>query len=119
MPKSENGEGMILLRSRFAQFSGPVVSGHPLVTCKRDFALAAVVTSNRSLQSLFTSDLHRLKQVVSNKFNMSDNNHTHSIADYLAQLLKDRKQLAAFPSVFVHVERLLDEGRNWYQYFLP
>lgn len=42
-----------------------------------------------------------------------DNNNlqtTQSIADYLAQLLKDRKQLAAFPTVFNHVERLLDEG---------
>ncbi|GLV44308.1 held out wings [Carabus blaptoides fortunei] len=37
------------------------------------------------------------------------NNSTQSIADYLAQLLKDRKQLAAFPNVFIHVERLLDE----------
>lgn len=36
---------------------------------------------------------------------------TQSIADYLAQLLKDRKQLAAFPNVFAHVERLLDEGK--------
>ncbi|XP_075146013.1 protein held out wings isoform X2 [Haematobia irritans] len=35
--------------------------------------------------------------------------NTQSIADYLAQLLKDRKQLAAFPNVFNHVERLLDE----------
>ncbi|XP_068155218.1 protein held out wings isoform X7 [Drosophila tropicalis] len=34
---------------------------------------------------------------------------TQSIADYLAQLLKDRKQLAAFPNVFTHVERLLEE----------
>lgn len=45
--------------------------------------------------------------------NACDNNNqqtTQSIADYLAQLLKDRKQLAAFPTVFVHVERLLDEG---------
>ena len=42
----------------------------------------------------------------------TNNNNTHSIADYLAQLLKDRKQLAAFPSVFVHVERLLDEGKQ-------
>lgn len=43
---------------------------------------------------------------------MCDNNvnSTQSIADYLAQLLKDRKQLAAFPNVFIHVERLLDEG---------
>ncbi|XP_037029181.1 protein held out wings isoform X4 [Bradysia coprophila] len=41
-----------------------------------------------------------------------DNNNqqtTQSIADYLAQLLKDRKQLAAFPNVFNHIERLLDE----------
>lgn len=37
---------------------------------------------------------------------------TQSIADYLAQLLKDRKQLAAFPNVFAHVERLLDEGKS-------
>lgn len=47
-----------------------------------------------------------------------DNNNqqtTQSIADYLAQLLKDRKQLAAFPAVFTHVERLLDEG-NFYLY---
>ena len=37
---------------------------------------------------------------------------TQSIADYLAQLLKDRKQLAAFPNVFLHVERLIDEGKE-------
>jgi len=37
------------------------------------------------------------------------NNNTQSIADYLAQLLKDKKQLAAFPNVFIHMERLLDE----------
>ena len=39
------------------------------------------------------------------------NNNTQSIADYLAQLLKDKKQLAAFPNVFLHVERLLDDGK--------
>lgn len=36
--------------------------------------------------------------------------NTQSIADYLAQLLKDRKQVTAFPNVFMHVERLIDEG---------
>ncbi|XP_037081473.1 protein held out wings-like isoform X2 [Pollicipes pollicipes] len=36
-------------------------------------------------------------------------NNTQNIADYLAQLLKDRKQITAFPNVFLHVERLLDE----------
>lgn len=39
----------------------------------------------------------------------NSNNSTQSIADYLAQLLKDKKQLAAFPNVFIHLERLLDE----------
>lgn len=43
---------------------------------------------------------------------MCDVTSTQSIADYLAQLLKDRKQLAAFPNVFIHVERLLDEGES-------
>lgn len=49
------------------------------------------------------------------KMSNCDNNNqqtTQSIADYLAQLLKDRKQLAAFPNVFNHIERLLDEGNN-------
>lgn len=31
-------------------------------------------------------------------------------ADYLAQLLKDKKQLGAFPNVFSHLERLVDDG---------
>lgn len=32
--------------------------------------------------------------------------------DYLAQLIKDKKQLCAFPNVFSHVERLIDEEIN-------
>jgi len=39
----------------------------------------------------------------------TSNNNTQSIADYLAQLLKDKKQLAAFPNVFIHLERILDD----------
>ncbi|GMR52580.1 hypothetical protein PMAYCL1PPCAC_22775 [Pristionchus mayeri] len=38
----------------------------------------------------------------------STNQQTYSI-DYLSQLLKDKKQLAAFPNVFHHLERLADE----------
>jgi len=34
---------------------------------------------------------------------------TRNTADYLAQLLMDKKQLTAFPHVFVHIDRLLDE----------
>ena len=33
--------------------------------------------------------------------------------EYLAQLLKDKKQIQAFPNVFVHLEKLLDEGKFW------
>lgn len=43
---------------------------------------------------------------------MGEANNSHSIADYLAQLLKDKKQIAAFPNVFIHMERLLDEGKS-------
>ena len=34
-------------------------------------------------------------------------------SEYLAQLLNDKKQLHALPNVFVHVEKILDEGRVW------
>jgi len=33
-------------------------------------------------------------------------------ADYLAQLIKDKKQLSALPAVFIHVQRLIDEEIN-------
>lgn len=46
-----------------------------------------------------------------NNNTMNNSSNTQSIADYLAQLLKDKKQLAAFPNVFLHLERLLDDGR--------
>ena len=49
--------------------------------------------------------------------NDNTNSTTQSIADYLSQLLKDRKQLAAFPNVFIHVERLLDEGEFFFHYY--
>jgi hypothetical protein len=39
-----------------------------------------------------------------------NSNNTQSIADYLAQLLKDKKSLSSFPNVFLHMERLLDDG---------
>ena len=34
-------------------------------------------------------------------------------SEYLAQLLNDKKQLQVLPNVFVHVEKILDEGRAW------
>jgi len=37
---------------------------------------------------------------------------TRNTADYLAQLLMDKKQLTAFPHVFLHIDRILDEEIN-------
>jgi protein quaking len=31
--------------------------------------------------------------------------------EYLSQLLKDKRQLAAVPNMFIHIERLLDQGQ--------
>ena len=38
------------------------------------------------------------------------NKEDRNTPEYLAQLLKDKKQIAAFPNVFLHMERLLDDG---------
>lgn len=39
------------------------------------------------------------------------NKEERNTPEYLAQLLKDKKQIQAFPNVFVHLEKLLDEGK--------
>lgn len=42
----------------------------------------------------------------------TENSEEKSGAEYLAQLLKDKKQIQAFPNVFIHLERILDEGEK-------
>lgn len=51
----------------------------------------------------------------------TETNEEKSGAEYLAQLLKDKKQIQAFPNVFIHLERILDDGKgvtvvvvNWF-----
>lgn len=39
------------------------------------------------------------------------NKDERNTPEYLAQLLKDKKQIQALPNVFVHAEKLLDEGK--------
>lgn len=39
-------------------------------------------------------------------------NKTKERCKYLQQLLNDRKQCQSYPSIFQHVERLLDEGKS-------
>ncbi|KAL3882216.1 hypothetical protein ACJMK2_028581 [Sinanodonta woodiana] len=40
------------------------------------------------------------------------NKDERNTPEYLAQLLKDKKQIQAFPNVFIHLEKLLDEEIN-------
>ena len=52
-------------------------------------------------------------------FNMTPDSHKeerNNSPEYLAQLLKDKKQIQAFPNVFIHLERLLDEGKHIYHH---
>ena len=44
-----------------------------------------------------------------------NNKDERSTPEYLSQLLKDKKQLQAFPNVFVHMERLLDDGKYFFK----
>jgi protein quaking len=48
---------------------------------------------------------------MTNPIIQSDLNKPPDSVDYLSQLIKDKKQLAAFPNVFQHIERLLDNGK--------
>ena len=40
-----------------------------------------------------------------------NNKEERNTPQYLAQLLKDKNQVQAFPNVFLTLERLLDEGK--------
>uniref|UniRef100_A0A1I7ZMV3 KH domain-containing protein n=1 Tax=Steinernema glaseri TaxID=37863 RepID=A0A1I7ZMV3_9BILA len=54
-----------------------------------------------------------ITQINNNNPAVANNNtNTTYTIDYLTQLLKDKKQLAAFPNVFHHLERLVDDEIN-------
>ena len=42
------------------------------------------------------------------------NKDDRNTPEYLAQLLKDKKQIQALPNVFIHTEKILDEGKFSY-----
>lgn len=43
---------------------------------------------------------------------IGDNNNERNTTEYLAQLLKDKKQIQALPNFFIHLERILDDGKS-------
>lgn len=75
--------------------------------------MSSFQTPGSTMNSTFNSSLSSLDRgspTLGNQNLNHNNNIVLNTADYLAQLLKDRKQLSAFPNVFHHVERLIDDG---------
>ncbi|OXA43488.1 Protein held out wings [Folsomia candida] len=54
---------------------------------------------------------HHLNNINMNINMNNSQQNTQNMADYLAQLIKDKKQLAIFPNLFMHLDRVLDEAR--------
>lgn len=71
---------------------------------------ATSTNSSPGLTNHHQLPLHPSPNFLTNQ-SVNNQNTMQSTADYLAQLLKDKKQLAAFPNVFHHLERLLDDGK--------
>ena len=68
-----------------------------------------VLTEERERQRWATSDFRRSRSsppATQTDASLIDN------PEYLSQLLKDKRQLAAVPNVFIHLERLLDQGSS-------
>lgn len=79
------------------------------------------LNQNSAMNSTFNSSMSSLDRgspTLGNQNLNHNNNVVFNTADYLAQLLKDRKQLSAFPNVFHHVERLIDDGMFNLDYFV-
>lgn len=77
---------------------------------------ACSLVMNGSLAESTSSahNTHSLSPIahISSSPNSSSNQPQQFSADYLSQLLKDKKQLTAFPNIFMHMERLVDEGKR-------
>ena len=73
-----------------------------------------ILSSSTSLSSLnpYHNSSHHNHHPVTPSSQHQVNNNMYTSADYLAQLLKDQKQVTAFPGVFFHLERLLTEGQS-------
>ncbi len=54
---------------------------------------------------------NRFSKCRSSPPTIQTNSNLTDAPEYLSQLLKDRRQLAALPTMFFHVERLLDQGK--------
>ncbi|CAF4061484.1 unnamed protein product [Rotaria sp. Silwood2] len=62
--------------------------------------------TDQTSTSLDLSSVTSLSPTTETDFNATDK------LEYLSQLLKDKRQLAAVPNMFIHIERLLDQEIN-------
>jgi hypothetical protein len=72
-------------------------------------------------QPISASPVHSTGSGVQSHSGSNTDGQLSCTIEYLAQLIKDTKQLQTLPNVFIHVERLLEEGtylvRNWFGFF--
>lgn len=77
-------------------------------------ATTITITPSRNAKSRNNNNNNDYYRMINSSSSLSvhmqqDASQVAISADYLAQLIKDNKQLAAFPAVFMHLQRLLDE----------
>jgi hypothetical protein len=83
--------------------------------------VASLVTSN-GISAVSPNSLLASNSALLNPTSISATGVTTGVSqeintsEYLGQLIKDKNQLAAFPNVFIHLERLLDEGISRFKF---
>lgn len=72
-----------------------------------------LITANGSVthvQTISASPVHSTGSGMQSHSGSNTDGQLSCTIEYLAQLMKDTKQLQTLPNVFIHVERLLEEG---------
>ncbi|RNA43088.1 held out wings isoform X3 [Brachionus plicatilis] len=85
---------------RFSTINSAAIRAHP-------YARVALSTNMSPVQ--FESYTNTKRENFLNSNHKMATESTNTANEYLSQLLEDKKQLAAFPKMFKHVDRLLDE----------
>ena len=84
---------------------GMIPTATPLTNGSPSTSLNGVTNNTNLIAATTSAMLQNLPQ------NSSLDKKTRERVNYLQQLLKDKKQCQLYPTIFLHVERLLDEGK--------
>ena len=85
--------------------TGAISAGTPLTNGTPSTSLNGTTNNPNLIAATTSAMLQSLPQ------SSSLDKKTRERVNYLQQLLKDKKQCQLYPTIFVHVERLLDEGK--------